>query len=236
MGKTPLIKITSILLFILTVSACAQLTVVNVNAITDTKTTATGQRYFLTDASNTTNNDLYFQEFRRYFDYILQKQGYIRVDSPNDADIEIHFRYGVSDGRTALQTYSWPIYETFGGDSYTVTEKITDSSNKTSTIKRTVYMPPYVRQIGSSVETSAYTVFNRFASLVAYSTKNSEHKEKPLWSVDINSVGDSNDLRAVMPYLATASSPYLGKNSVRQQSVTIKEDNPVLMEMRSLHK
>jgi len=236
MRKIPLIKITCFLALILMVSACAQLTVVNVNAITDSKSIATGQHYFLTDASNTASNDLYFQEFRRYFDYILQKQGYIKVNSRSDADIEIHFRYGVSDGRTALQTYSWPIYETFGGDSYTVTEQITDSSNKTSTIKRTVYMPPYVRQIGNSVETSAYTVFNRFASLVAYSAKNTEHREKPLWSVDINSVGDSNDLRAIMPYLATASSPYLGKNSVRQQSLSIKEDNPILVEMRNLHK
>lgn len=220
----------------LTITACAPLTIVNVNAITDAKSAVSGQRYFLTNTANTANTDLYFQEFRVYFDHILQKQGYVKVNSRNDADIEIHFRYGVSDGRTALQTYSWPIYETFGGDSYTVTEKITDSSNKTSTIKRTVYMPPYVRQIGSSVETSAYTVFNRFASLVAYSTKNTEHPEKPIWSVDINSVGDSSDLRAIMPYLATASSPYLGKNSIRQQSVTIKDDNPVLLEMRNLRK
>jgi len=234
------IKASAALLVILAMVGCTRLTVVNINAITSTSQTQYGNHYILTQAAkpefSTGNNDLYFQEFRRYFDYVLQKQGYLKADSRQDADIEIRFSYGVSDGKTGVQTFSWPIYETYGGDSYTVTEKITDNNGNTSTIRRTVYMPPYVRQVGNSVEMSSYTLFNRYANLAAFPISHSEtNTVTPLWNLNVYSVGESDDLRVVMPYLAAASFPFLGKNSSQQLSVTMREDNPLLMELRGLN-
>ncbi|WP_455376807.1 hypothetical protein [Kaarinaea lacus] len=219
-------------------SACTRHIVVNVNAITDMSSQPSGQRYFMTNANDSNaTSELYFQEFRTYFDHLLTKNGYVKVDERKDADIVIRFHYGVSDGKTAIQHYSWPIYETFGGERVTITERITDSGGNTQTINRTVYIPPVVRQVGSAHEAQSYTYFNRYINLAAFpagATDDGKTMQTPLWNVNVYSVGESDDLRAIMPFLAAASDPFLGKNSGQQQSITLGNDNPLVIELRSL--
>lgn len=219
-------------------NACTRHIVVNVNAITDMSSQASGQRYIMTNANdNNATSELYFQEFRVYFDHLLAKHGYTKVDELKDADIEIRFHYGVSDGKTGIQHYSWPIYETFGGERMTITERITDSSGGTRTINRTVYIPPYIRQVGSAHEAQSFTYFNRYINLAAFpsgATVDSKNMQTPLWNVNVYSVGETDDLRAIMPFLAAASDPYLGKNSGQQQSVTLGNEHPLVMELRNL--
>lgn len=219
-------------------SACTRHIVVNVNAITDMKAQASGQRYLMTNANDgNATSELYFQEFRTYFDHLLIKNGYVKVDNRKDADIEIHFHYGVSDGKTGIQHYSWPIYETFGGERMTITETITDSSGATRTINRTVYMPPYIRQVGSAHEAQSFTYYNRYINLAAFpagTVDDGKNMQTPLWNVNVYSVGESDDLRAIMPFLAAASDPFLGKNSGQQQSVTLGNDHPLVIELRNL--
>ena len=217
-------------------TACASKVMVNVNAISDPQRTDYGKRYYLTNVNqDIATNDLYFLEFRRYFDHILQKKGLLMSKSRDDADIEIQLQYGISDGRTALQTYSWPIYETFGGYSVTVTEKITDSEGKSRSVQRTTYVPAYVQRVGSTYETRSYTIYNRYANLAALPIHTTGDKQAtPIWSINIHSVGESSDLRAIMPYLAAASLPYLGRNSGQQQVFELKHDDPAVLEMRSL--
>ncbi|KPJ93678.1 MAG: hypothetical protein AMJ55_07585 [Gammaproteobacteria bacterium SG8_15] len=217
-------------------SACVSHVVVDVNAISDPQVTDYGKRYYLTNVNDgAAANDLYFQEFRRYFDYILQKQGFIVSESRDEADIEIQFHYGISDGTTGVQTYSWPIYETFGGHTITVTENITDASGNTRSVQRTMYVPAYVQRVGSTYETRSYTIYNRYVNLAALPiTKVTGQPVTPVWSANIQSIGESNDLRAIMPYLAAASMPFLGRNSGRQQTIKLRHDDPLIVELRGL--
>ena len=237
-SQSGIIKPLRFIIFILTVvllNACTHHVVVNVNSITDATLAQTGKRYFMSNSIDAgTGSELYFQEFRKYFDHLLAKNGYTRVDSRQDADIEIRFHYGVSDGTTGIQHYSWPIYETFGGERVTITERITDSGGGTRTINRTVYIPPQIRQVGTAHEASSYTIYNRYVTLVAFPVAGDGKQLNPLWNLSIYSVGQSNDLRAIMPFLAAASEPYLGKNSGQQQSVSISYDNPLVQELRQL--
>ncbi|WP_455200311.1 hypothetical protein [Kaarinaea lacus] len=217
-------------------SACASRVVVNVNAISDPQVTDYGKRYYLTNVNeDVATNDLYFLEFRRYFDHILKKQGLINSKTRDEADFEIQFQYGISDGRTAVQTYSWPIYETFGGYSVTVTEKITDSEGQTRTVQRTSYVPAYVQRVGSTYETRSYTIYNRYANLAALPIRTTgDRQPTPIWSINIHSVGETSDLRAIMPYLAAASIPFLGRNSGQQQVFELSHDDPTVVELRNL--
>ena len=222
----------------LLLSACTRHIVVNVNAITDMSSQPAGQRYVMTNANDSSAaSELYFQEFRTYFDHLLSKNGYVRVDERKDADIVIRFHYGVSDGKTAIQHYSWPIYETFGGERVTITERITDSGGNTQTINRTVYIPPVVRQVGSAHEAQSYTYFNRYLNLAAFPANTADDGKNagtPLWNVNVHSVGESDDLRAIMPFLAAASAPFLGKNSGRQQSIALGYEDPLVIELSKL--
>lgn len=231
--RTKTVRSFVVLLILGLLSACATQVAVNVNAISDADRTSYGKKYFLTNVNHENpSDDLYFKEFRRYFDYALEKKGYVKVDKREDADLEIQLHYGVSDGRSGIQTYSWPIYETFGGNTVTVTEKVTDSSGQTRTVHRTIYIPATVQQVGSSYETRSYTLYNRYANLAAIPVKAKD--QQPVWSINLDSVGESNDLRAIMPYLAAASMQFLGKNSGRQRQLTFKPDDPIINEMRSL--
>jgi len=245
--------LTALLIILLTaVAGCASNVVVNVNAITDASKPLVGKRYYLTNTlENTQHPDLYFQEFRRYFDHILQKQGYEKSDTRENANLEILFSYGISDGRTGVYTYSWPVYETFGGETVTITEKTTDSGGSITTTKRTVHIPAYTRQVGNSYETRSYTLYNRYANLAAFPVNNGAvnkgtvnqgsvndgtvtNTKTPVWTVNLHSVGESNDLRATMPYLAAASSTYIAKNSGRQQSVSLDKENVLLIQLKQL--
>lgn len=236
-GANPLKTILLIGIAVLA-SGCATGVSVNVNAITNAAVAPVGKNYVLINYdNNVSSNDLYFQEFRRYFDYILQKQGYNKAQDSANADIKIMFQYGMSDGRTGIQTFSWPIYETFGGQSYTITEKSTDSSGQTVTTRRTVHVPAYVRQVGSSYETRSYTLYNRYVNLTAFPIDadiESGAGITPIWNINIHSVGENSDLRAIMPYLAAAAYPYVGKNSGQQQILDLSANDPVVNELKQL--
>jgi hypothetical protein len=226
-----------LVVLVLAVSGCATKTTVKVNSIVAAPAQETGKHYFLTGAQkDQPSSELYFMEFRRYFDYLLQKQGYMKADDLAHADIDIRFQFGVSGGRTGVYTYSWPIYETYAGDIITITEKTTNANGSVTTTKRTVQIPPSVRQVGTNYETRSYTEYNRHADLTAYPVVDGKvpDKARPIWSINMQSIGESNDLREVMPYLAAASAPFIGKNSGRQQAVKLTPDNPLVVELRSL--
>ena len=219
---------------LLSASGCASYVSVNVNSITDISAKSSGNHYVLVNHNeDADSSNLYFLEFSRYFDHVLTKQGYAKVDDPANADIKIIFQFGISDGRTGLQTYSWPIYETFGGQTYTITEKSTNNSGQTVTTQRTVYIPAQVRQVGSTYETRSYTIYNRYANLTALPTS-ANGQTTPLWNINIHSVGENSDLRAIMPYLAAAASPYIAKNSGQQKTLELTADNPLVKELKSL--
>ncbi len=233
---SPMVRLLGILLLLGSLNACMSRVAVSVNAISDPQATEYGKRYYLTNTNEGESaNDLYFLEFRRYFDHVLQKQGFIMAQSREDADFEVQLLYGISDGRTGVQTYSWPIYETFGGHTVTVTENITDADGNTRTVQRTMYIPAYVQQVGSTYETRSYTIYNRYANLAAIPIRRTTEKaDTPIWSVNIQSVGESGDLRAIMPYLAAASMPFLGRNSGQQQTIELRPDDPLIVELRGL--
>jgi len=223
-----------ILGFMLALTGCTNRITVVVNAISTATHLSLGKRYVLTSAmEDIDNRDLFFQEFSHYFDYVLQKNGYIRVDSKQTADIEIFFGYGISDGLTDISTYSWPVYDVIGGESISITETTTDSSGSPVTTTRVIYIPPRIARIGTTFESKSYTTFNRTAVLEARQTTTQGVSGPALWKILISSVGTSNDIREVMPYLAAASVAYIGKNTRDKRAFVVERDNPFLLELKS---
>ena len=218
---------------LLLLTGCATTISVKVDAITDPSATVTGKRYVLNSGNaDISNSDLYFQEFSRYFDYVLQKKGYIKVASSDTADLQILLSFNLSDGRTGIATYSWPIYETYGGGTVTITETKTVDGVKTTT-ERHVHVPSQIVRVKDSYETRSYTVFTRSVHVVALPIAESgkDKDVKPVWDVYVRSIGESDDLRYIMPFMVAAAEPYIGINTGRQQSVTLKENDPRVQEL-----
>lgn len=222
-----------LILALVLVTACAPRMTVNVNAIANNTIKSPGTRYILTSAmSNIDEQDLYFREFSRYFQHVLQKQGYTRVANVKDADMVIRFKFGISDGRTGIATYSWPIYENIGGDVITVTEQSTSPTGTPITTTRTIRIPSRIQQVGTSIETRSYTLYNKTAGLEARLPDKDGGKGEVLWMLSISSVNNSNDLRGMMPYLAAATAGFIGKNTGEQREVVFDEKDPLVLELK----
>ena len=106
MLRTAVLFVTLLLLL----TGCATGVTVKVNAIADPLLHAAGKKYFLTNGVvESPKDDLFFREFARYFERALATKGYERVDDRSAADLIISFSYGISDGRTGINTFSFPI-------------------------------------------------------------------------------------------------------------------------------
>ncbi len=213
-------------------SGCASSLTMQVNAIADKNLKPTGMRYVLLNGNTKgQEDDLFFREFSAYFVQLLTNKGYQRVKTRDRADIEIFFRYGVSDGRSGVHTFMHPIYETVGGNSIQFTETKTDSSGTTTTTG-TVHIPASYQYVGTAVESRRYTVFTSSIALEAYSVPAGQDAPSILWKTLVSSTSDSNDLRAIIPVMAVAVEPYLAGNSGKQQSISIKYEDPKVLAIR----
>ena len=237
MNNRPLLLALTLIGLSLGLFGCASQMTVQVNAISDTKLASAGAtRYVLLNGNGEgLENDLFFREFSAYFIPLLKQKGYQQVDTRENADIEIFFRYAVSDGRSGIQTFAHPLYETFGGNVISFTETKTDSSGTTTTTQGTVHVPLQTQYVGTAVESRSYTEYTCSAALEAYSiNKNDEKTGQPaiLWKTVMTSTGESNDLRSVMPFMAAAAAPYLAGNSGKAVKIRLKPDDPRVLKIK----
>ena len=213
--------------------ACTPKYSIHVNAITDIEASPAGTAYTLSsEQSSNAAGDLYFQEFSRYFHWLLKQAGYRQVTDQQQPDLNIRFAYNLSDPETGVASYSWPIWETFGGETIVITETST-SGGVITTTRRKVHIPVRTIRTGTAYETRSYTLYTASVHLAAYA-KGAAPDSKPLWQLSAYTITDSSDLRSLMPYLAAASASFLGKNSGQEQRLVIRADDPLVKQLQAL--
>ncbi|MCF6257875.1 MAG: hypothetical protein L3J98_16620 [Gammaproteobacteria bacterium] len=218
------------LLVIVVLAGCTSSFIVQVSAIADPKISTTGTRYILLNGNTEgQEGDLFFREFSAYFIPILTKKGYQRVESREDADVEIFFRYAISDGRTGINTFARPIYETVGGNTINITRTRTDGSGATTTTRSTVHVPLQTFYAGTVIENRSYTLYTSSAALEAYKIKPAG---KILWKTLMNTTSETNDLRTTIPIMAAAAAPYIAGNSGTAKKIRLKRDDPRINTIR----
>lgn len=228
------IKLTAVLLLLL-LGACTRMVTVDINAIVDPALAQVKKdhaSYFLTPAQNINKDDLYFKEYSGYFIKALKQHGYSLSADKSKASIEIVFSYGLSDGHSGVYTYASPIYEFVGGETITITEQTSDPAVQPKVT--TIHIPSRYERVGTSLESQEYTYYIAHAGLEARTISSSPgDKVKILWGIQMQSRVTSDDLRRIMPYMAYAATPYIGKNSGHQISVDIKENDPKVINTKS---
>lgn len=205
-------------------AGCASPFVVQVSAIADPTASVSNTCYVLLNGNaKGQEDDLFFREFSAYFIPLLTEKGYQRVDTREEAELEIFLRYAVSEGRTGVSTFSHPIYETVGGNSFNITQTRTDSSGAVITTNSTVRIPLQTLYVGTAVESRSYVLYTSSAALEAYKIKPTG---KILWKTLMSITSDSNDLRSTIPVMATAAAPYIAGNSGAAKNIRLKRDDP----------
>ncbi len=177
-------------------------------------------------------DDLYFREFSSYFRSVLKQRGFSESKEDNAA-VAIYFSYGVSPGKRVQYTTSSPIYDWFGGDTIVYVET-KDEGGEATRSTRTITTPVYRRMVGVDVATRSYTLYTSYAVLEAkrYRSGVAPKEMKTLWKTTVSTTARSNDLRTLMPVLATAAAPYIGVDTGVAKIVKIKKNDPELERLK----
>lgn len=210
----------------LLLGGCATTYVVKVDSIAEVGVATTDIKYVFTSGmSDVKADDLYFREFAGQFHRILVAKGYMEVTKPTDANIEISLSYGTSNPHNEIYSYTRPLYQVSGGERITYKEVKTDADGKKYETTGTVYVPMRTQVIGYTNELNSQTMYTHFVVLEANALSNGEAL-KQTWKTTLRLTDPSNDLRRLLPYMATAATPYVATNTGAVQLIELKRDDP----------
>jgi len=177
---------------------------VTIDAITAPNLIVTPKTYAIQALGKDTDaNSLKFQRQASILDKFLQKEGYKKVNNETLAQEIIFFDYGIEKILDEVQEYTEP--------------RVTMGISIGHSYGR--YYSPFWNDFGYYRSyRKRYNYYNRYITLLA---KNKIGKE--LWRIDVSSIGESKNLKKIVPILLEASIPYIGKNTKEPVKVVIKE-------------
>jgi hypothetical protein len=167
-------------------------------------------------------DDPQFQEYARYVMHALDATGSYQHPEGFDADVAVVVAYGVGNPEEHRYSRSIPVFGQTGV-----------SSHWNYTYGHPVYKPKY-GITGYRTEVDVQATYLRYIVLYALDLRayNSTNELVPLWKTTITSRGSSKDLRKVFPAMIAAAIPYIGTNTARQVSLSIREDDSRVVEVK----
>lgn len=227
------------ILVALFVVGCSPKIAVRIDSIVAQGTVLQEKNYiFYSGMRGTSANDLYFRKYGKYFLEVLKKNGYRQVNQPEAADFAIYFSYGITGGTEVHYTYTRPVYAIVGGETADIRETETDAAGRKIKTTKTVTIPSTTRVVGVETRRESYIVFTAHAVLEAeeiHGTQGqTDNSMETLWKTTITTTSKLDDLRQIMPIMAAASVPYLGKNTGEIVIVELRDGDAQVLEMKSL--
>ena len=229
----------TMILVSLSLVGCGPKIAVRIDSIVAQGTVLQGRNYILySGMTGTSVDDLYFREYGKYFLEVLKRSGYRQVNQPEDADLAIYFSYGITGGTEVHYTYTRPVYAIVGGETVDIRETETDAAGRKTKTTKTVTIPSTSRVVGVETRRESYTVFTAHAVLEAeeiHGTKGrTDNIMGTLWKTTITTTSKLDDLRRIMPVMAAASVPFLGKNTGEIVTVKLRDGDAQVLEMKRL--
>ncbi|KPK14272.1 MAG: hypothetical protein AMK69_29185 [Nitrospira bacterium SG8_3] len=218
---------------------CSPKIAVRIDSIVAQGTVLQGRNYILySGMTGTSVDDLYFREYGTYFLEVLKRNGYRQVNQPEDADLAIYFSYGITGGTEVHYTYTRPVYAIVGGETVDIRETETDAAGGKIKTTKTVTIPSTSRVVGVETRRESYTVFTAHAVLEAkeiHGTKaQTDNSMQTLWQTTITTTSKLDDLRRIMPVMAAASVPFVGKNTGEIVTVKLRDRDAQVLDMKRL--
>ncbi|CAA6824128.1 MAG: Unknown protein [uncultured Sulfurovum sp.] len=160
---------------------------------------------------NKNSSGLIFQENIGKLARVLQQKGYIRNHTGQTAKQTIYFDYGLEKVNEETQTYAEPNISFHMGYGH---------GYRYGGYYSPFFYPYYGTGFGGAYSTyrKTYVYYNRYVTLLAKNELNQE-----LWRVDVSSVGESKNLRKIIPILIEATEPYLGSNTPEPVQIIIRD-------------
>jgi hypothetical protein len=166
---------------------------------------------------NTDINSLKFQEQIAVLDEVLTQQNYRKTTSPAFAKQIIYFDYGIETVKQETEVYQRPSMSMSIGLGFGHYHGYGHPYG--------FYGHPFgfhhydtFWYEGYRGYTRTTTFYNRYVTLLS-----KDPMGKELWRVDVASVGESKNLRKIVPLLIRGASPYFGKNTKETIKIVIKD-------------
>lgn len=173
--------------------------------------------------------DLQFQEIAGEVRNALRLSGFKVAASPQDVpDVVVIAEYGVSEPRTISTTRTGSSSQYVPPRTVTVTPKYDAGHPVQVEVKGGFQDVP-------TTMTTTTTVYHRHFKAVAidYKVFKETKQLQEVWKVDVESGGESGDIREIMPALIAAAAPYFGKSTGKQVEVTMKKSAPEIVAVRT---
>jgi len=152
---------------------------------------------------------LIFQKHSQKLAQVLKQKGYIQTTEGQVAKQIIYFDYGLEKVNEETETYTEPDISFHMGWGYPYGGYYSPFFN-----------PYYGGGFGGGYSTyrKTHVYYNRYVILLAKDQFNKE-----LWRVDVSSVGESKNLKKIIPILIEAAEPYIGTSTVEPIQLVIKD-------------
>ena len=188
------------LLFILLLAGCQSYVNVDVDAICAPVAREKYHYILIPGDENCSSQDLQFLEFADLTDKVLQCSGFIKVPCEEEADVAILLSYDIGDPQAFQESYTLPIWGQTGGccSDYGI--------------------------IGASNHVTTSFIFLRRLTLLGIEPLSSRQKNRQIgiWSTTATSLGKSDDLRKIFPYLLGAAKEHIATNTCGKIPYKIK--------------
>lgn len=232
-----LLKTLAIILFLALIQSCSNAVHVSVDSICASNAKEKTKYILLPGNENCSESDLQFQEFALYTDIVLTERGFEKSTNIEKAEIAIVLTYGISEPNIYQYSYTVPIFGQTGVNSSYTSGCLNTIGNLTNYSSTTTYEPIY-GIVGSNTQTGIAVSYSRYMALfgVDLENYNNTNKVTELWSTKAISTGSKGDLRAIFPYMLTASKKYIATNSRQKIDIELHEKDKEVKKIKELVK
>ena len=211
---------------VLLAAGCANSTTVKIDSLAKPKAEESISYKILNKNPAVDDDSLRYKEAAGYVRTALSGKGLYEAPDNQNADLVVSIDYGVGPPQSRREVVSEPVYVTLPSQMRVERVQVgTDRNGNPVYQTITVQDAPRTEFAGYREYFVTVTVYEKFLRLNATENKPAAEGRPPseIWTVDITSEGESRDIRKALPILAAASIDYVGKDSLGQKTIRIKD-------------
>lgn len=208
---------------------CTSSHAIKVNALTRPK--AEEKLSYRIRSTNPANpeDSLRYQEAERFVKTALSGRGLYEAPTAEMADMVIDLDYGIGPPEVRQEVVKEPVYRTIRGRSYVTTVVVgTDKDGRPITQRQVHREPDRQEFVGYREYLVTNVYYEKYLKMAARENRTDAEGSVPpeVWTVDVSTVGKSDDLRKHLPVLAAASIDHIAEDTRGKIDIRLKADSP----------
>lgn len=174
-------------------------------------------------------DSLRYQEAARFVKTALSGRGLYEAPKEELADVIIDLDYGIGPPEIRQEVVKEPVYRTIRGRTYVTTVVVGTDKNGNPITQRVVHREPDRQEfVGFREYLVTNVYYEKYLKMAARENRRGGEGGIPpeVWTVDVRTVGQSDDLCKHLPILTAASIDHVAEETRGRVEIKLKEDSP----------